>query len=68
VLGDDLIAARQFSVRVDGKDIFGQAVVAAYAAQNLTVRWIDDWRTYHLGLGEVHCGTNTLRSFADPWW
>jgi protein-arginine deiminase len=66
VLGDELIAPRQFAVRVNGKDIFRQAVGAAYAAQGLRIRWIDDWDTYHVGTGEVHCGTNTLRDFSAP--
>ncbi|MCR4376468.1 MAG: protein-arginine deiminase domain-containing protein [Rhodospirillales bacterium] len=49
------------------------------AANNtLRVRYIDDWNLYHAKLGEVHCGTNTLRkpanmntwlgSPAAKWW
>ncbi|WUO34737.1 protein-arginine deiminase domain-containing protein [Streptomyces sp. NBC_00286] len=30
--------------------------------------YIDDWYTYHLGQGEVHCGTNTLRDTSAAWW
>jgi protein-arginine deiminase len=31
--------------------------------------WIDDWFVYHAALGEVHCGSNTLRvPFAKKWW
>ena len=31
--------------------------------------YLDDWDIYHLGLGEVHCGSNVVRtpSFED-WW
>ena len=32
--------------------------------------FVDDWYTYHLSMGEVHCGTNVLRT-PDPdaqWW
>ncbi|WP_328767460.1 protein-arginine deiminase family protein [Streptomyces sp. NBC_00286] len=34
----------------------------------LKVSYIDDWYTYHLGQGEVHCGTNTLRDTSAAWW
>ena len=27
-----------------------------------TPYWIDDWDEYHMQLGEVHCGSNTLRT------
>jgi hypothetical protein len=30
--------------------------------------FVDDWETYHLGLGEVHCGTNVIRSPTYEWW
>ena len=29
----------------------------------------DDWYVYHMGLGEVHCGSNVVRPPAQPeWW
>jgi protein-arginine deiminase len=35
----------------------------------LTPLWIDDWSYYHIQLGEVHCGSNTLRQpFTRKWW
>jgi hypothetical protein len=42
----------------------------------LTVHWIDDWDTYHRQAGEIHCGTNVVRtpaeaapSYSGPqWW
>ena len=36
---------------------------------SLNLHFIDDWDVYHLALGEVHCGSNVLRtpSVAD-WW
>ena len=30
--------------------------------------WIDDWDSYHLWMGEVHCGSNTLRTPTADWW
>ena len=34
-----------------------------------TVDWIEDWDEYHLGIGEVHCGTNATRKIPEArWW
>ena len=30
--------------------------------------WVDDWDVYHLGMGEVHCGTNSRRTQDIEWW
>jgi hypothetical protein len=30
--------------------------------------FVDDWYTYHMALGEVHCGTNVLRTPIANWW
>jgi hypothetical protein len=30
--------------------------------------WVDDWDIYHMGLGEVHCGTNVIRTPIGGWW
>ena len=34
----------------------------------MKVSYLDDWETYHLGMGEIHCGTNTLRNTSAAWW
>lgn len=34
----------------------------------MTMHFVDDWDVYHLGLGEVHCGTNTRRTPSTTWW
>ncbi|GAA2231880.1 hypothetical protein GCM10010104_27370 [Streptomyces indiaensis] len=65
---DRYLAPRQWGPVIAGKDIFTQAVTAAYEKVGLKVSYIDDWYTYHLGMGEVHCGTNTLRDAASAWW
>ncbi|WP_234329608.1 protein-arginine deiminase domain-containing protein [Streptomyces viridochromogenes] len=65
---DRYLAPRQWGPVIDGKDIFTQAVTAAYVRAGLKVSYIDDWYTYHLGMGEVHCGTNTLRDGSAAWW
>jgi protein-arginine deiminase len=45
-------------------------ITAFKAASSPTLQWhfIDDWDTYHLGLGEVHCGTNVRRTPTASWW
>ncbi|MEV3970429.1 protein-arginine deiminase domain-containing protein [Streptomyces sp. NPDC050698] len=65
---DRYLAPRQWGPVIDGKDIFTEAVNAAYQRVGLKVWYIDDWYTYHLGMGEVHCGTNTLRDASAAWW
>ncbi|GGY19806.1 protein-arginine deiminase domain-containing protein [Streptomyces djakartensis] len=65
---DRYLAPRQWGPVIDGKDIFTEAVTAVYRRVGLKVSYIDDWYTYHLGMGEVHCGTNTLRNASSAWW
>ena len=33
-----------------------------------TPHWVDDWDSYHMMLGEVHCGSNTLRTPMENNW
>lgn len=35
--------------------------------EGLTVKFIDDWYSYHLLDGEVHCGTNVTRTPLEEW-
>ncbi|HVK88967.1 MAG TPA: protein-arginine deiminase family protein [Kofleriaceae bacterium] len=46
-------------------------VIAAFHAlmpDGMTLHFLDNWDVYHLGLGEVHCGTNVRRTPAATWW
>lgn len=52
---------------IDGEDIFKQAALNVYDAVGINVTFIDSWR-YHPLLGEIHCGTNTLRETGQLWW
>lgn len=36
--------------------------------QELDLHWVDNWDVYHMGLGEVHCGTNVKRTPSGDWW
>jgi protein-arginine deiminase len=65
---DRYLAPKQWGPVIGGKDVFTAAVNAAYTRAGLKVAYIDDWETYHLGMGEVHCGTNTLRDASGAWW
>jgi protein-arginine deiminase len=45
--------------------------IADFAARmpaGLTLHFIDNWDVYHMGLGEVHCGTNVQRTPVGQWW
>jgi len=45
-----------------------QAVQDALPAE-AELHFLDDWDVYHLGLGEVHCGSNVLRTPSPTdWW
>jgi protein-arginine deiminase len=34
----------------------------------MQLHFIDNWDVYHMGLGEVHCGTNVRRTPTSTWW
>ncbi|CAG8910155.1 unnamed protein product [Penicillium egyptiacum] len=68
VLDDHFICARAFGPVIDGKDIFQEAVEDAFRKSNMTVHFIDDFWSHHINGGDVHCGSNTLRDTAIPWW
>jgi protein-arginine deiminase len=68
VVGAWSIVPDPFGPVVDGKDLLKEAYrgLAPFRSQV----FVDDWYTYHLNMGEVHCGTNVLRT-PDPgaqWW
>ena len=69
VVGDHLIAADPFGPVDGGVDQFKQPLVRALKPLGLQVDFVDDWYPYHEWLGEVHCGTNAVRTpSATPWW
>lgn len=54
---------------INGKDIFEDAFTQALAPLGITVDYVEDWDEYHVGVGEVHCGTNSSRQIPDAkWW
>lgn len=42
---------------------------ASRMPEHLLIEFLDDWEVYHLGMGEVHCGTNVIRTPSETaWW
>ncbi len=57
--------------RTDDDDPASDAFIAEIERllpESLEVVWTDDWATYHLAWGEVHCGSNTQRTPTGDWW
>jgi hypothetical protein len=51
-------------------DLFEAYTSVALLPTGAAIHWVDSW-FYHLRLGEIHCGTNVLRSKAKDrpkWW
>ena len=41
------------------RDIFPESIGTVF---------LNDWSVYHMGLGEVHCGSNVEREANNAWW
>ena len=58
-------------VRADNNDLANDPLAQRFTElmpAGSEVIFVDDWFTYHLALGEVHCGTNLIRSSRAEWW
>lgn len=53
---------------VNGEDIIAKAVTDVYARAGANLAFVDNFWSHHMSGGEVHCGTNSWRSFEDKWW
>lgn len=62
------LSPNPFGPVVNGKDVLAEAVQAAYARAGMTVGFVDDYLSHHVGAGEIHCGSNTLRQTDMVWW
>jgi protein-arginine deiminase len=52
-----------------GRDVWQEATRASLADLDLDVVFVDVFNSYHLLLGEAHCGTNVEREpYAQAWW
>ena len=44
------------------------AEIEGLLPEGLDFHWLDDWDYYHIMLGEVHCGSNVVRTPIADWW
>ncbi|KAK1846044.1 arginine deiminase type-3 [Colletotrichum chrysophilum] len=68
VLGGHYLSPKPWGPMVDGKDLFEERVRAVYGATGIDIGFVDDFLSHHVGLGEIHCGSNTLRETDVKWW
>ncbi|NXT12882.1 PADI1 deiminase, partial [Prunella fulvescens] len=69
VLGRHLGIPKPFGPVVGGRCCLEQRVRELLEPLGLSCTFIDDFFSYHILLGEVHCGTNVRRKpFAFKWW
>lgn len=69
VINRHCIIPKPFGPVDGGNDLFEQDLRGPLEGLGLTVNFLDDWHEYHVNLGEVHCGTNTLREpTLARWW
>lgn len=69
VINKHCIFPKPFGPVIGGKDLFEEDVITKLKALGLMPHSIDDWYEYHVNLGEVHCGTNSLREpKTAKWW
>lgn len=68
VIGNTSLVPKPHGPVIGGRCAFEAAFEAA--VPNRRVRFIEDWYSYHEELGEVHCGTNTIREvfLNRAWW
>ncbi|KAI9150756.1 Protein-arginine deiminase type-4 [Paramyrothecium foliicola] len=63
-----VLAPNPWGPVIDGRDILLAEAEDIYAKAGYKVIWQDDWFSFHVRLGEIHCGTNTWRSTGGAWW
>ncbi|KAK4809811.1 hypothetical protein QYF61_014279 [Mycteria americana] len=69
VLGRHLGIPKPFGPLAGGQCCLEERVRALLEPLGLTCTFIDDYFSYHVLSGEVHCGTNVRRKpFAFKWW
>ncbi|NXF70931.1 PADI1 deiminase, partial [Sclerurus mexicanus] len=69
VLGRQLGIPKPFGPEVGGQCCLEQRVRELLEPLGLSCTFIDDYFSYHVLSGDVHCGTNVRRKpFAFKWW
>lgn len=66
---NNVVVPDPFGPVIGGKDIFKDQLERALAPYQVRVHWVDDWDLYHRLMGEIHCGTNSVRQIpSTKWW
>ncbi len=69
VIDDLLLVPDPEGPRLDGADVWKTAATQALAPLGVEVVFVDVFESYHLLMGEAHCGTNVATAAHDtPWW
>jgi protein-arginine deiminase len=69
VLDRHLAIPKPFGPRINKKCQFEAKVEQLLEPMGFICHFLDDWDSYFLDRGEIHCGTNTRRKpFAIKWW
>lgn len=69
VVGKHLGIGKPYGPVINGMCQFEGYIKSVLEPLGLICHFLDDWNAYFLGLGGVHCGTNTRRKpFETPWW
>ena len=66
----DLVIPKPFGPFVGGKCKFEEAITTAFKGNSaVTLHFVDCFVTYHVMLGQIHCGTNSKRiPPTTKWW
>lgn len=57
-----ILVPQQFGPKLDGKDVFAEAIKAEHEKHGGKVTFVDTLHLY-TAAGEIHCGTNVFRAF-----
>lgn len=68
VVGKHYLSPKPWGPVVNGTDVLSRAVEKAYSRAGMSVGYVDDYLSHHVGGGEIHCGSNTLRQTDQVWW
>lgn len=69
VVGDHLFIPDPEGPEHLGKDAWQQAATENLAPTGVSVTYVDVFDSYHLLMGEAHCGTNVRHApYAEEWW
>jgi protein-arginine deiminase len=68
VVGKHYLSLKPWDLVVNGAYVIEESVKAAYRRAGRSLTFIGDYMSHHIGGGEIHCGSNTLRDTDMKWW